>query len=170
MTIFCNSHTVIARKKSPRTYYSLPSKLVRQTFELSSYRRSPFPILQNLADVLYFNAIADLDPESYSLEFPDEGSRLVFKGKSKGFNGANATEYEMDVELFDKVLPDKVQKSLTGKSLYVVLPKKGKFTLFGTSLVRFVDSGSSNYRTQARILATSNKGQEEDTLHQDRLR
>ncbi|KAK9897805.1 HSP20-like chaperone [Cystobasidium minutum MCA 4210] len=68
--------------------------------------------------------VADLDPESYSLEFPDEGSRLVFKGKTKAFKEGSTTDYAMDVELFDKVLPEKVKKSLTGKSLYFTVPKK----------------------------------------------
>lgn len=75
--------------------------------------------------LLHYNLTADLDPESYSLEFPDEGSRLVFKGKTKAFKEGSTTDYAMDVELFDKVLPEKVKKSLTGKSLYFTVPKKG---------------------------------------------
>ena len=90
--------------------------------------------MQDFADVVYTSivATADLDPESYSLEFPDDGSRLVFKGKSKAFNSGSVTDYEMDIELFDKVLPDKVKKSLTGKSLYFTVPKKGAY-LAGSS-------------------------------------
>ncbi|KAL7009207.1 p23 chaperone protein wos2 [Cystobasidiomycetes sp. EMM_F5] len=64
----------------------------------------------------------------YTLEFPDEGKRLVFKGKTRSYESAGHTEktknYELDLELFDAVLGDKIRKSLTGKSLLLSLPKK----------------------------------------------
>lgn len=72
---------------------------------------------------------AELDKDSYSLSFPDDGSRLVFKGKTKKYASAGHTEevreYNVDIELFDKVLGDKVKSSLTGKSLFFTVPKKG---------------------------------------------
>lgn len=71
-------------------------------------------------------ATADLDPSAYSLEFPDEGSRLVFKGKTKAFKEGETTDYAVDIELFDKIRPETVKKSLTGKSLYFTVQKKGK--------------------------------------------
>jgi len=66
--------------------------------------------------------------DSYTLEFPEEGSKLVFKGKSKAYPSAGHTEqpkeYAIDLELFDKVNTDSVKKSLTGKSLNIVVQKK----------------------------------------------
>lgn len=75
---------------------------------------------------------AELD-DSYTLEFPEEGSKLVFKGKSKAYPSAGHTEqpkeYAIDLELFDKVNADSVKKSLTGKSLNIVVQKKGALAL-----------------------------------------
>jgi hypothetical protein len=109
---------------------------------------------------------ADLDASSYSLTFPDDGSRLVFKGKT-----ASGQEYAADLELFEPVLGDKAKISLTGKSLFIRVPKKGmlelshypfRLALFLTSLFVFA------HRTQGRVLATPTKGQEEGPLYQDR--
>ena len=72
---------------------------------------------------------AELDKD-YTLEFPEDGSKLVFKGKSQQYPSAGHTEqakeYSLDIELFDKVLGDKVKSSLTGKSLVLSIPKKGE--------------------------------------------
>jgi hypothetical protein len=71
---------------------------------------------------------AELEKD-YTLEFPDDGARLVFKGKSKSYPSAGHTEqpkeYSLDLELFDKVVADKVKSSLSGKNLSLVIPKKG---------------------------------------------
>jgi len=65
--------------------------------------------------------------DGYTLEFPND-ERLVFKGKSATYPSAGHTEeakeYALDLELFDKVNGEGVKKSLTGKSLFITVPKK----------------------------------------------
>lgn len=68
--------------------------------------------------------------QGYTLEFPND-ERLIFKGKSATYPSAGHTEqskeYALDLELFDKVNGAGVRKSLTGKSLFITVPKKGEW-------------------------------------------
>jgi len=65
--------------------------------------------------------------QGYTVEFPND-EKLVFKGKSKSYLSAGHTEeakeYTLDLELFDKVNGAEAKTSLTGKSLFICLPKK----------------------------------------------
>lgn len=92
---------------------------------------------------------AELDPTTYSLEFPDDGARLVFKGKTKTYESAGHTEqardYALDLELYGKVAADKAQTSLTGKSLYISVPKQGQY--FCTGILQPCIAGLTLFRT-----------------------
>lgn len=75
----------------------------------------------------FLTLAAELD-DKYSLEFPDDGKKLVFKGKTRSYESAGHTEkareYALELELFDAVIPDQVKTRLTGKSLFFTVPKK----------------------------------------------
>lgn len=68
----------------------------------------------------------------------------MFKGKTKAFKEGQTTDYAMDIELFDKVLPEKVKKSLTGKSLYFTVPKKGEYAHCDSRWLLLADVSASH--------------------------
>lgn len=48
---------------------------------------------------------------------------MVFKGKNRAYGREDAHEYSVDIELFDKIVADKVKTNLTGKHLAITIPK-----------------------------------------------